>query len=851
MPRWAIIGAPDRDGAALPADDEGRFRRYARAWVGRVWLRLAPVLVALALLSGVAAPKTVALAAAVLVAGEALDGIVLWRLGGRAGADGRGLGRALPAAISATTLTAALQAATLAYAAAVLVTLGGAPGAALAAVACLVLIGTAAGQLGAHRPAAIARIAIAGGALALLALDLGWRGSLPMPAAALGVLAVVWALMALLDAARLIRQGEARSALAAALALRAEGEVRRANAAAAEARDLAQRLTAVAESVGDVVFIVDEKGAIVWVNAAFTRATGYGADEAVGRAPAFLCGPETDPARIREIERCLTRHRRCEVRVAFHHRSGRALWLDLEVTPIVDSGGALRHMIAVGQDVTEFCRQTLALDEARHSADEAALMRDLLVASIGPDLAVPLAGILGASELLAEGFGARAEPGPDQPGRNAARPDRPGGRRPGEAVPGPGQAALFGALDASAGALADRIENLIDLARLASGSFSLAEAPFCLRDCLSEAVAGVAAVAAAKGLPLQLLLPSSLPEQVLGDARRLRQVVRILLGNAVKFTETGQIRVEVSVRLEDGHCAIELLVRDTGIGISAARVAGLFDLRPPAATGGSAGAGLPLAHLLLRAMGGQITASSLPGAGSVFRVALALAIVSAASAGTGRDAEAHGRGVPANVAPTGVRSGRSAVPPDRVPASAAAASPVPGDPAAAADPDGEPLAGARVLIAAADRTELVLLEAMLARAGAYPILATNGREAVSLCRANPPDLVVLDVGMPICDGVAAVREIRALEAAGQLSRSGLASLPVMAIAGATGPNATADLEAAGITEVLVRPVSRPTLVAALAAQLDRLRLASPPAATPGDRPPAGEASSRKASGQAA
>ena len=83
MPRWAIIGAPDRDGAALPADDEGRFRRYARAWVGRVWLRLAPVLVALALLSGVAAPKTVALAAAVLVAGEALDGIVLWRLGGR------------------------------------------------------------------------------------------------------------------------------------------------------------------------------------------------------------------------------------------------------------------------------------------------------------------------------------------------------------------------------------------------------------------------------------------------------------------------------------------------------------------------------------------------------------------------------------------------------------------------------------------------------------------------------------------------------------------------------------------------------------------------------------------------
>ncbi|WP_116132988.1 ATP-binding protein [Tropicimonas sp. IMCC34043] len=787
---------PDNHSAAEQLDDlrramtpEGRFRRYCRDWRGQLWLRLLPVLGALVALTGLAEPRTLVLAGAAVLGGEALDALFLQRLGSR-----HIFGAALPSAIAVTTVTATLQAGTQAYVAAVIFSIGGPGAAVLAGALCLALLIGAAAQIGLNRPAALARIAVAGLALGLLLAELALAAPAGSRGAVYAVLAAGWlglAVGALINRrARAVAQAEA----AGIARIEAEAQAQGAAETLGLAKAAVERLTEVADSVGDVVLTSDARGVITWVNRAFVRVTGYDAAEAVGQAPAFLCGPETVAEDLREIERCLAECRPCELRIAFHQKSGRAIWLDLEVTPFVDGGGRMHHMIAVGRDVTELCRQTRDLAAARRSADDAGLMRDLLANSIGHDLRSPLNGMIGAAELLQ---------------------DHPPGLDP---------SALSAMIDSSATSLADRVDNLIDLALLATGRFALGEAPFCLRDCLTAAVAGVRPAAEAKGLELQFLLPASLPALVTGDARRLRQVVRILLANAVDFTGTGRIRIEAAVRLEDALCHLELAVRDTGIGIEAARIAGLFDLRTGVAMTGGAGrddtgaagpgASLPLAHLLLREMGGGIDASSLPGRGSVFRVVLALPVAERGS-------------VDGSEPPLG-------------------------------PPDPAKLLDRRILIATGNRAELVVLDAILTAAGARTILATNGREAVGYFQLHMPDLVLMDVDMPLCDGTAAVREIRAIEA-DRLAGNGAEgahdggyddmrdgrhepqppsevpsepatddAVPVLALTAVADPAERTRLLDAGMSDVLVQPLRRAELLAAVALRLGSSRQPAPP-----------------------
>jgi CheY-like chemotaxis protein/nitrogen-specific signal transduction histidine kinase len=197
----------------------------------------------------------------------------------------------------------------------------------------------------------------------------------------------------------------------------------------------------------------------------------------------------------------------------------------------------------------------------------------------------------------------------------------------------PDQAAHVAAILEAGEALLTLVNDILDLSRIDAGKLELAPVDLALRPFLDRVVGLVAPRARAKDLALELSIDPAVPETVRADPARLRQVLLNLLGNAVKFTERGRIRLAVtSRRQEDGKALLAFELEDTGIGIEAADLARLF--RPweqaKAATGrlyGGSGLGLVVARQIVEAMGGGLGCTSRPGEGTTFRLVLPVPVV--------------------------------------------------------------------------------------------------------------------------------------------------------------------------------------------------------------------------------
>jgi CheY-like chemotaxis protein len=270
---------------------------------------------------------------------------------------------------------------------------------------------------------------------------------------------------------------------------------------------------------------------------------------------------------------------------------------------------------------------------------------------------------------------------------------------------------------------------------------------------------------AEKPVDLRLRLDPALPKQVIGDAARLRQVLTNLLGNAAKFTEMGQVRLEVEPVAGTGAAMqVRFAVIDTGPGIPPEQQDRLFQsfhqLDSTRGRHGGTGLGLAISRQLIERMGGRIGVESEPGRGSTFWFELPLVPTREAVAET----------------------------------AAAATGPV------------RPL---RVLVADDVATNRELLRALLRRGGHEVRLAVNGVEALALAQSELPDLVLMDVSMPELDGMETARRLRALD--GPLAR-----VPIVALTAHAFP---ADVEAclaAGMNGHLAKPIDPAALNAVLA-----------------------------------
>lgn len=716
---------------------EGRFLSYCRGRARNFVTRQVTVAVLFPVFVYIGGFQVAVLAAVVSVSGEALDCFVLRRYGACAS-----LQHKLPLAMGITTVTAGIQALTNIFCVGLIYILGGSDARTMAGAACFAAILDAALHIGAHRNAAIVRILLFVTCIIMIIRQemmstAGMDTALVLDSLSfLFLLSVCWLIV------RHVLETRERRVASKMAILEKSRELAHTNAALVRSRQTTKRLAMVAERANDSVIITDADGVVSWVNQAFSKATGYSFSDAVGRNPAFLNGPQTDPAASEALQRARLERTPVRLEIMNQRSDGSSVWFEVNMNPVFDDRGELINVVSIERDIGEAKEREAALAEARRKAEDAVRARRNFLATMSHEIRTPMNGVIGTTDLLLE---------TDLDTQ---------------------QHSLVRTINASGEALLAIIDDILDFSKLEAGRLEVDAEAFSPSECFRSAVELVQPIADAKGLQLNLVMASSMPETLVGDGRRISQVLLNLLGNALKFTETGHVDVDVSVRLEAEKCHLLISVRDTGIGIPANRLDSIFESFVQADSSvagrfGGTGLGLAISRLLVNAMGGEISVASTLAEGSTFYVSLALPIA--------EDEVLQ----------------ETADPEEKVERS-------------------DVFSQLKVLVAEDNRTNTLLIDRMLDSVGVKPVFAINGREASEFFESCVPDIVLMDVHMPILNGLDATRRIRAFE-----QRNNLHRVPIVALTANAFPEDRDSCLDAGMDGIVTKPFRKRDLLSAL------------------------------------
>jgi PAS domain S-box-containing protein len=343
------------------------------------------------------------------------------------------------------------------------------------------------------------------------------------------------------------------------------------------------------------VVITDAAARIEWVNEGFTRITGYTLQEVVGMKPGrVLQGAETDLATVQRIREKLALKESFTEELLNYHKDGRAYWLQLNVTPILDEEGNTQKYIAIESDITNRKKAEVELKLAKEEAEAGARAKSEFLATMSHEIRTPMNAVVGMTGLLQE--------------------------TPLDEV----QRDYVETIRTSGDSLLEIINDILDYSKIDSGYMELEHHPFNLVDSIEDVFDLLSHKAFDKGLELVYYFEPEVPVDILGDSTRLRQVLMNLISNAIKFTEQGEILVSVRniTQVRNKH-TLEFTVRDTGIGIPDDKVGHLFrsfsqvDSSTTRKYGGT-GLGLAISKKLVELMGGAVRVESKVGVGSSF-----------------------------------------------------------------------------------------------------------------------------------------------------------------------------------------------------------------------------------------
>jgi two-component system sensor histidine kinase/response regulator len=500
-------------------------------------------------------------------------------------------------------------------------------------------------------------------------------------------------------------------------------------------------LRALLDTVPDSIYFKDLDSRFLRVSAALARRLGVDdPSDVIGRTDADFFAPEHAQAALEDERRIITTGQSLVGKVEQEAWiDGRESWVSTTKVPMRGARGAVIGTLGVTRDVTEIKRAEYELELARDAALESARFKAEFLANMSHEIRTPLNAIVGMTGLLLE------------TSLDAEQRDFT------ETVRG------------SADLLLDIVNDVLDFSKLEAGKMHIEQTNFDLSQVIEESADLLAERAQAKGLELVTSIPPHTPRRLMGDPSRLRQVLVNLIGNAVKFTEKGE--VVVSVNIEDAdprRVKLRFAVRDTGIGIAADAQARLFSAFTQADGSttrkyGGTGLGLAICRQLVELMGGTIELRSAPDRGSTFSFMITLA---------------------------------------RQPWIAATPTPPP-----------DSLKGVRVLIVDDNDTNRRILRHQFDAWGMRNDSTSNGREALAmLTRAadagDPYRTVVLDMQMPEMDGAEVARTIKANP---QLNDTRIVILTSLAY----HPDET-DFRNLGISAYLTKPVKQSRLMDCLA-----------------------------------
>jgi PAS domain S-box-containing protein len=528
-----------------------------------------------------------------------------------------------------------------------------------------------------------------------------------------------------------------------------------------DARDNAERLNAIFSTSLESIITTDSHGAILSVNQATEQMFGWPESELVGQNISILMPPEMGPQYIANLKSYLHTG---ETSMIGGSREADVLTRDGHLLPVHI---AIGHTKLPGQDLfVSFIadisqrkqkEREQELMQARDKAEQVAAARTIFVSNMSHEIRTPMNAILGFTDILLT-----KELKPEQQHKHLTT------------------------IRGAAHSLLRLLNDILDTAKLEKGKMELSVEPFAITELLDAVQSTLWIQAQSKQISLRLDVVPTLADWYLGDDVRLRQVLINLVGNAIKFTEKGEVTLHVGLGKQEGW--MHFAVRDTGIGIAPERLAHIFDAFTQADASttrrfGGTGLGTTISKQLVELMGGRIEVSSTLGQGSCFEFELPISQTAAVA--------------------------RSMV----IPASLQ-------------------LPPLRLLVADDVLQNQELMGFMLE--GHQLTLVSNGQQVLdALIAPNQYDALLLDLQMPVLDGLSAARQIRQRE-----QQQGWPALPIIALTASVQAEDRCAAKDAGMEGFCSKPVEKAALFSELVRLLqpDALPATTTPVPAPAPTP---------------